>query len=76
MTYTIEKHVPIPTSGKGAGVSLLATLREMTVGDSVLVPGKSSTDRVSGNTFQLLRKENKRFIRRVVEGGVRVWRVE
>lgn len=68
--YVIEKGVPVPTTGDGAGLS--ATLRLMEVGDSVLITDKSGG--IISCTFSYLKPL--KFCRRKAEGGYRVWRIK
>lgn len=68
MSYVIEKNVPMPQNARSG---LLATLRLMEVGDSIMVFNKISSQ-VSNNLSTL---RPKKFVVRTQDGGVRVWRV-
>jgi hypothetical protein len=47
----------------------------MQIGDSFLVPD-GSLSKVCNASYREWKKTGKKFTARVVEGGVRVWRVE
>lgn len=66
--YVIEKGVP-PIKGRTDGKTAL--LRQMEIGDSILV----STDRVGENFRTCATFAQMKVSVRKVEGGVRVWRV-
>ena len=73
--YKIEADIPIPVAVKkgGAGRKPKYPFAELQVGESFLVPGKT-TDKF-GATVTLARKRTGRnFTTRNVEGGVRIWR--
>lgn len=73
MNYEIEKTVPIPSRRR-------YPIKNLNIGESFLVP----TQDVSTGTYSTLtticgrekRKTGKRFTVRLVEDGIRVWRVE
>lgn len=65
----IEKGIPIPER-KPSGFS--ATFRKMEIGDSVFIPGKTTSDVSSLTTYCRPMK----YMGRAEEGGVRVWRIE
>lgn len=73
MEYKIEKGIPIPSTGK---TGMTETLRAMEVGDSVLFSQYKIPSEIGGAITVRLKAEGKMFIRRAVEGGVRVWRIE
>lgn len=73
--FKIEKNIQIPPL---RGASKKYPLSEMEIGDSFLVPcDKEDADavrnRVTQNFYSI---RPKRFTGRVVEGGVRVWRID
>lgn len=70
MDLKIEKGIPMPGRGK---TQITATLRQMSVGDSVFIPGLRSSAALGGRYVQL---RPMRFCSRQVDGGIRVWRVE
>lgn len=71
MAYKIEKGIPIPRAGDS---ELEAALKQMEVGDSILVPGKHA--RNLGLTLGAIgRRIGAKFEAHTVEGGARVWRV-
>jgi hypothetical protein len=73
--FKIEKGVPMPNHGNGGReFPLPAALRKMEIGDSVLVVNRSR-DSVVGTTAFIKRETGARFSTRVVDGGVRIWRV-
>lgn len=71
----IEKDVPVPPRSTGPG-SNKYPFAEMEVGDSVLFdePRLKSPPYLAAQYHA--RKTGKKFVGRVVEGGVRIWRVE
>jgi hypothetical protein len=73
MELQIEKGVPIPpkTTTKGRRMN---PIRELEVGDSVLIAGKYQ-ENVASRAGRITRQTGRRFVTRKVEGGVRVWRV-
>ncbi len=71
MSYVIEKDVPPPVHAQ-AGWGMRAAFRAMSVGDSVLIPGKHINS-VSQATRQAV--PDAKFTCRTVDGGVRVWRL-
>jgi len=65
----IEKGIPIPEKS-----SLIATLRKMELGDSVL--SDMSHDSTRSTASKVKREKGWRFtVRKVGGGGIRVWRV-
>lgn len=69
--YTIEKKVPLPELRSDHKYPF----SKMTVGDSFLWEGKTSTKiSVASNYYR--KKLGFRFTIRAVEGGFRIWRVE
>ena len=69
--YKIEKNVPLPAKrGKG----LFGIVRSMECGDSVFVEnGKQKTVSATGRVATKI--TGHKFTTRMVEGGVRIWRV-
>lgn len=78
MTIEIEKGVPIPPQVR-VGRKATYPFREMQLGDSFFVPGKTTTQ-FSAHRVSSLKKLGLEFVSRtVVEDGVegcRVWRVK
>jgi len=66
----IEKGIPIP-SIQAEGLTVL--LKQMEIGDSIFVPGKTTTG-ISSTLANVRAKNNFRFTSRTVDGGIRVWR--
>jgi len=70
--YVIEKGVPLPPGQRGRG--LIGVIQKMDVNDSILVPdAKQSIVSASGRVVR--QRTGAQFTTRVVEGGVRIWRV-
>lgn len=72
--FKIEKGVPIIT-GRRANTGGKYPFEKLEIGDSFLVPNKTT------NTFGSFlsywsRRLKRKFISRKVEGGVRVWRIK
>ena len=83
----IESGIPIPVKGKGYGNSnsgrkSIYPFASMAVGDSFLVPvkpgetHKKTRHSVTGAIDYYTKKTGRRFVSRIVEGGVRFWRFE
>ena len=82
---TVEKNIPIPESRFGKGRQPGETkypFAELQVGDSFMVPTKKQTDinkmqsSICGHAFQYKRKNrDTNFTTRIVDGGIRVWRI-
>jgi hypothetical protein len=66
--YKIEKGIPIPSARLGRHTGLINSLREMDVGDSVLVEGVTPAQ-LGGMNISRMRKEGRRFVKRRVEGA-------
>jgi hypothetical protein len=75
MEYKIEKGVPIPPIQYKRRSGIAAALRKLEPGDSVFFPGLKTRD-VGGSLVHSLRERGIKLIRRGLEDGVRVWRVE
>lgn len=77
--YEIDKGVEIPAP-HGVATRRVYPFREMEIGDSFLVPGdgdkRQLQARIGSAASYYGKRNNKRFVTRSVEGGVRVWRVE
>ena len=73
--YKIEKTVAVPAMAQ-MGPPRKYPFPEMEVGDSIYVVGQTLTGG-SGYSARLYGKKSGRaFTVRVVEGGVRIWRIE
>lgn len=70
--FKIEKGVPLPA--KPGGAASKYPFGEMEPGDSVLIPVESRVKISSALTYRQTRY-NEKFATRVVDGGIRVWRV-
>ena len=76
MTYgPIEKNIPMPSRCVANGGRRKSALYTLEVGDSVLVTGVKQT-KVSSIAYNIGKSTGRKFATRVVEGGVRVWRLE
>ena len=72
--YQIEKGIPAPEK-YGVGRPSRYPFADMEVGDSFFVPD-APANRLACAATWATKRYNRRFITRVVEHGVRVWRVE
>lgn len=72
MTIEVEKGVPIPESKQGMPKY---PWKEMEVGDSIFVPWAKSVSSFSAHWYAQ-KSTGKKFIKRAVDGGVRVWRIK
>jgi hypothetical protein len=71
MAIEIEKNIPIPPAHT-AGIT--DTARRLEVGDSFLLKGRTIFS--SGQMVALRQATGMNFVRRKVEGGIRIWRIE
>jgi len=74
----IDKDVPLPRrrhGGRGARPAIYPWSR-MEPGDSIFVQGRSHLSEVSGAIARAKRTHGHTYTSRVVEGGVRIWRVK
>ena len=69
MTITIEKNIPMPARTRTSKYPF----DKLTVGDSFFVQAKKGTLAAAANSAA--KRLGWKFSVRVVEGGVRVWRV-
>lgn len=75
--FKIEDGVPLPGFGRGSKERGLAhALRQMQIGQSILVPDRDQRH-VSSQACATAKfaTDGRRYTTRVVDGGVRVWRV-
>lgn len=75
MSYVIEKGVALP-KGKRAEKSTKYPFKSMEVGDSFLVPDGTNVVSLRAHASASGRALGRRFSVRLVEQGVRIWRVE
>lgn len=68
--FVIQKNVPIAPSRRKPRMSRYSFIKEMEIGDSVLVNEKQASAIYSAAKYFGIKTT-----RRKVEGGVRVWRV-
>jgi hypothetical protein len=77
MSYSTSSDHPAPLGG-GRGRPNIYPLKNLEIGQSFFVPCTTDEEinsvRVSAQYYQ--RKLKRRFVTRLVEGGIRVWRVE
>lgn len=68
----IEKNIPIPTRGE------IIPWRAMEIGDSVFIQGDQSDLKKYRNRISSIaqRKKYLRFAVRMMDGGMRVWRIQ
>lgn len=74
-TYTVERGIPLPpkaTTRNGYWGPIVTALRRCEIGDSVLVPHKTCA-----SALQTCLREQyaMRFTRRVLDEGIRLWRI-
>ncbi len=75
--FKIEKGIPLPTPRNTKGISKFG-FHKMEIGDSILIGSKNmeSGQKISQAAGFHGRANNKKFVTRKAEGGVRVWRIE
>lgn len=73
--FKIEKGIPItrPLNGPGSGSKY--PFKELEIGDSFLVPNKT-TNAFAASVSYWGRRLKRKFTSRATEGGVRVWRIK
>ena len=70
--YQIEKGVPLPAPRKKREEGLTATMRNMEVGDSILVPQSRRS-----NVYMVQKALGHKYtVRQVDKSQVRIWRIE
>ena len=67
--FKIEKGIPVPVKIRKRKYPF----REMEVGDSIMIAGMRAASQIS---WAVARHKPKRFVTRVEEDGLRVWRTE
>jgi len=75
--YTVERGVPIPNTAHGnklQPLSFSGQLRSLKKGQSILVPDKTQ-ERVAATGAVVCKKTGQKYTTRLVDGGVRIWRV-
>lgn len=76
--FTIEKSVPIPVPGT-VKTGVTNALKQMNVGDSVLIPmGVTNRNRLSSRFSEFAKTKagaGKRFTQRKTPDGYRIWRI-
>lgn len=73
--FKIEKHIPVPPKhNKGSSIYPFAQMQK---GDSFLIPAKAKEEQVSKRkaVSASAYKHKMKITTRIVEGGVRVWKV-
>jgi hypothetical protein len=71
--FPIESNIPRPVRSERQ--ALIAALRSMEIGQSVLVAGKT-IKQVSSDTRSARLGTGKYFLCRTMTNGVRIWRIE
>jgi hypothetical protein len=77
--YLVESGIPIPPAReKGRQGKYISTLREMDLGDSFLVPcaDKAAARKVQISILCSVRRCPWGVVTRIVEGGLRVWKIK
>ena len=75
MVFKIEKNHVVPAFVDGLGRREKYPWSQMEVGDSFFV-ANGEVRKIAGAACHAGRRANKKFVVRVVEGGVRAWRYE
>tara|TARA_R110002074_G_scaffold121968_1_gene256474 strand:- start:5107 stop:5325 length:219 start_codon:yes stop_codon:yes gene_type:complete len=70
----IEKDIPLPPKGRGRPAKY--PFGKMDVDDSVFFEGEKAGGRVYNAAMVFGRNHSKRFVGRVADGGLRIFRVE
>lgn len=79
MEFVIEPGLPIPKrtspgrSGNSRPPGLMALINQMEIGESILLPNDHMAQSLQ-STIQAV--SEKKFTRRKVDGGCRLWRIE
>ena len=73
--FQVETGIPAPGPGPFKK-SKYSVLDDLKVGDSVLFPGVQRSSKLSPIITVRQGKDGKHFVRRKVDGGVRVWRTK
>lgn len=69
--FRIEKGIEVPTIRRTS----VYPLADMEPGDSFFVPGESVRDRSAAAARLWGRRNDRKFVSRSVDGGVRIWRL-
>jgi len=74
----IDKEIPIPESRKSTGRKRIYPFRELEIGDSFFVETEEPHHQVKLllQSVRQSRFPDKKFTTRIVNNGVRMWRVE
>jgi hypothetical protein len=75
MSFEIEDDHPIPAAGQGSGRKEKYPWSQMDVGQSFFVEN-GEVRKIAGAACHSGRRNGKKFVVRVVDGGVRAWRIE
>ena len=73
-TFIIENNIPVPQTRTYCKTGVSAVLQKLEVGQSFLLD-EDRAKKVSGVTYQIGKKYNRKFCTRKTEQGVRIWRV-
>jgi hypothetical protein len=71
----VETGVEMPEGSRRGGRPMKYGFHRLEVGQSIFVPGQSTSDGAYASAKQYARANGVRFSGRKVEGGVRIWRV-
>ena len=72
--FKVDKKVPLPAGYNGPNRRY--PFHEMEVGDSFLIPGARVNHGVRATAYHFGRRHNMKFTCRMVDEGMRVWRVK
>lgn len=75
MTYVIDTNIPMPTP-----IAERSTMPKMNIGDSffLLFEGDNKEEfsgRIRSRVYAWSKRSGQRFTVRIVDGGIRVWRI-
>lgn len=72
--FKIEDGIPIPGRGRRSGFS--EVVRQLAVGQSVLVGGPQRNIAAQAASVALRAMDGRKYLTRKAEGGIRVWRTQ
>ncbi len=77
MTFTVESGIPLPPARKSCAefAGVVAVIRQMQIGDSVLVKTECPKGGNRLHTYAAAGNRLWKFSVRKVEGGYRIWRI-
>jgi hypothetical protein len=78
VTYKIEKGIPLPPPANGRPQSKPNSYPwdDMEVGDSFFVHDPQKVNSVKVSAHNMNSRSKRKFTTRILDGGIRVWRIE